>query len=59
MLVSRFAITTDFGAYQQAAYLIAHGNLNPYSTVLLMQFWRNDTELLIWPLAMFVRIWPT
>lgn len=58
VLVSRFAITTDFGAYQQAAYLIAHGNLNPYSTVLLMQFWRNDTELLIWPLAMFVRIWP-
>ncbi len=58
VLVSRFALTKDFGAYQQAAYLIGHGNLNPYSSVLLQQFWRNDTELIIWPLATFVRIWP-
>jgi hypothetical protein len=58
VLVSRFALTKDFGAYQQAAYLIGHGNLNPYSSVLLQQFWRNDTELIIWPLAIFARIWP-
>jgi hypothetical protein len=58
VLVGRFALTKDFGAYQQAAYLIGHGHLNPYSTVLKLQFWRNDTELLIWPLAVFVRIWP-
>ncbi len=58
VLVGRFALTKDFGAYQQAAFLIGHGHLNPYSTVLRLQFWRNDTELLLWPLAVFVRIWP-
>lgn len=58
VLVNRFALSKDFAAYQQAAYLIAHGHLNPFSTVLVERFWRNDTELIIWPLAVFVRLWP-
>jgi uncharacterized membrane protein len=58
VLVHRYALTIDYSAYEQAAYLIAHGHLNPYSSVLLEQFWRNDSEFVIWPLALFVRLWP-
>ena len=32
MLYHRFALTFDFASIQQAWYLIAHGNLNPWST---------------------------
>ena len=58
VLVHRGALTVDYSAYEQAAYLIAHGHLNPYSSVLLEQFWRNNAEFILWPLALFVRIWP-
>lgn len=60
MLVSRFSLTWDFSFYQQALYLIAHGNLNPYSTVFIVDhpFWQNLGEFIFWPLAIFERIWP-
>lgn len=54
----RFELTHDFGAYSQAWTAIAHGNLDPYSTVFGIQFWRNDFELIFWPLALAYRIYP-
>jgi hypothetical protein len=58
VLYNRFALTWDFAAYHQAWFLIAHGDLNPYSSVLDMWFWRNHAEFLIWPLALLYWAWP-
>ena len=58
VLVHRDALTFDFSAYEQAAWLIGHGHLDPYSSVLRMQFWHNNSELILWPLAVLVRLSP-
>lgn len=58
ILSRRFALTWDYAAYHQAWYLIAHGDLNPYSSVEGAQFWRTDSEFLVWPLAPFYWLWP-
>lgn len=58
MLYDRFAVTFDFAIYHQAWYLIAHGNLDPYSSISRLPFWQNDAEVAIWPLAPFYWIWP-
>jgi hypothetical protein len=58
ILYHRFSLTWDFSAYHQAWYLIAHGYLNPYNSVESLQFWRNDSEFAIWPLAPFYWLWP-
>jgi len=57
-LYNRFALTIDFAQYQQAWYLIAHGHLNPVSTVGRGYFWQNHSELIIWPLALTYWLWP-
>ncbi len=54
----RFNLTTDFAAYSQAWAAIAHGHLNPYSSVFGLPFWRNDLELLTWPLALVYWVYP-
>jgi hypothetical protein len=51
ILYSRFSGTTDLGFINQAWFLIAHGNLDPYSTMLGVRFWQNDSEFLVWVLA--------
>lgn len=56
VLWHRFALTWDFGVYHQPWWLIAHGNLDPRTSVESMPFWRNDAEFAIWPLA--VLYWP-
>ena len=58
LLYRRFAVTFDFAVYHQAWYLIAHGNLDPYSSISRLPFARNDAEVAIWPLAPFYWIWP-
>jgi hypothetical protein len=58
LLVHRRAQTWDYSIYQQAAWLIAHGHLDPFSTLLHKKFILNDGELLIWPLAALLRVWP-
>jgi hypothetical protein len=58
VLASRHALTWDLAAYNQAWYLIAHGNLNPFNTLLGFHFWRNDAELIMWPLALLFWVWP-
>ena len=47
----RFNLTNDFAGYLQAWTAIAHAHLNPYDSVFGVPFWRDDFELLMWPLA--------
>jgi hypothetical protein len=58
MQYGRFNLTADFATYSHAWYGIAHGQLDPYSAVLRVMFWRNDLELLMWPLALLYWVWP-
>jgi uncharacterized membrane protein len=58
VLVHRYSTTVDFSAYEQAAYLLGHGHLNPYSTVLKMPFWHNDSEFILIPLGVILRAFP-
>src|ERR1022692_3822740 len=51
LLYHRFALTWDFAVYHQPWYLIAHGNLDPRTSVESMTFWRNDSEFAMWPLS--------
>ena len=58
MLYHRYALSFDFAVYHQPWYLIAHGNLDPYSSVSKLPFWRNDAEFALWPLAALYWVWP-
>jgi hypothetical protein len=51
VLYAHFSLTWDFAIYHQAWYLIAHGNLYPYSTPLRAPFLYNDGELIPYVLA--------
>lgn len=48
----RDALTYDFSIFGQAGWLIAHGHLDPHSSLIGMSFIRNDAELIFWPLAL-------
>jgi hypothetical protein len=54
----RFALTFDFTIFHQAWYLIAHGDLNPWSTIKLSYFWQDHSEFIMWPLALLYWVWP-
>jgi hypothetical protein len=58
ILYSRFALTSDFSLYNQAWFLIAHGNLDPYSTAQGFPFWQSHCEFVMWPLALLYWVWP-
>ena len=58
ILYQRFSLTLDFAQYQQAWYLIAHGQLNPYDTMGRFLFWQNHAEFVMWPLALLYWVWP-
>lgn len=49
--VVRWNTTSDLGGYAQAWALIAHGHLNPYSSIFGYPFWRSHFELGMWPLS--------
>jgi hypothetical protein len=51
LLYHRAALSLDFATYAQPWYLIAHGNLDPYSTLAGLPFWQNDAEFMPWLLA--------
>ena len=53
-----FALTWDFAVDHQAWVLIAHGNLDPYSTTQGFSSWRDHSEFLLWPLAAAYWVWP-
>jgi hypothetical protein len=57
-LYRHFSLTPDFAQYQQAWYLLAHGDLNPYDTVGGFAFWQNHAEFIMWPLALFYWVFP-
>lgn len=56
--VHRFALTWDFSYYYQSWWLIAHGDLDPFTTVHGFFFWQNHGEFLMWPFALVGAIWP-
>ena len=58
VLANRFSLTNDYAFYGQAWYLIAHGHLDPYSTIFPPSFWHNAFELVMWPLAALWYLWP-
>lgn len=58
VLYDRGSLTRDAAIFNQARYLISHGNLNPFSTVAAIPYWRNHFELIMWPLAELTRLWP-
>jgi Predicted membrane protein (DUF2079) len=58
LLYHRYALTWDYAVYHQPWYLIAHGHLDPWTSVESMPFWRNDSEFDIWALAPLWWIWP-
>lgn len=53
VLYSHFAVTSDFSTYNQVWYLVAHGNLDPFSTIVDIPFWRSDSEFMPWLLSPF------
>ena len=57
-LWTRFAVSSDFSLNYQAWWLIAHGNLDPFSTVLGVPFLENHLQLIMWPLALVQRLSP-
>jgi Predicted membrane protein (DUF2079) len=58
VIYNHYALTWDFSFYNQAWYLIAHGNLNPWDTTQGIWFWQNHCELIIWLLAPLYWIGP-
>ena len=60
LLASRSELTFDYSFYGQAWYLIAHGHLNPITTITGHSFptWKNASELILWPLFVFWYLWP-
>ena len=51
ILYEHFSLTGDFAIYNQAWYLIAHGNFDPYSTIFGLRYWQNDGEFIFYVLA--------
>ena len=54
----RFELTFDFSGYAQVWTSIAHGHLDPYSSTWGIRFWRNNLELVLWPLALAYHLYP-
>ena len=52
LLYSRYSVTWDGAIYLQAAYLIAHGHLDPSSSALGHAFWQDHSSFAYWPLAL-------
>lgn len=57
VLYDRFALTWDFSTRTQAAYLIAHGNLNPFSTGFSYPFFHDHGEYEMLLIGEIYRLW--
>lgn len=59
-LYRRNNLTADFGSYNQAWTLIGQGHFDPHDTIFLnyVPFWRNDFELILWPLGLLHLLTP-
>jgi hypothetical protein len=54
----RYALGVGFGTYAQAWSAIAHGHLDPVSSLIGKPFWRNDAEFVLWPLSLLYYLYP-
>ncbi len=59
-LTSRASMSWDYGTYYQAWWAIAHGHLNPLTSVVPggFPFWQSDGEFIVWLLAPLYWILP-
>jgi predicted membrane protein DUF2079 len=49
---SRFALTQDFGAFNQVFHQVSHGDLNPADTIdHVAHYWQVHLELYLWLIA--------
>jgi len=55
----RFTLGIDFSIYNQASSQIAHGTLDPYSTIVHYPFIKSHFELIVWPIGLLVSIFRT
>ncbi len=58
VLYSRWAMTWDFALRYQGWWGIAHGHLDPYASLAYRYFWQDHFELINWPLAPLLKVWP-
>ena len=58
LLYTRWGMTWDYGIRYQGWWGIAHGHLDPYSTLTTYYFWQDHFELINWPLAPLSLLWP-
>ena len=54
----RYALGVGFGTYAQTWNAIAHGHLDPVSSLIGKPFWRNDAEFVLWPLSLLYFVFP-
>jgi hypothetical protein len=64
-IYSHFDLTIDFAIFNQAWSLIAHGHLDPYSTLNPYNYphygypyWSDHFELIMWPMALLWYLYP-
>ncbi len=55
---SRFGLGVDFATSNQAAYLIAHGQLNPFITTHRYPYLDDHFGLLLYPIALIYTVYP-
>lgn len=55
---SRFGLGVDFSTSNQAAFLIAHGHLDPYVTTHRYPYLDDHFGLLLYPMAAFYLVYP-
>ncbi|MGH9070520.1 MAG: hypothetical protein ACRDX8_04990 [Acidimicrobiales bacterium] len=55
---NHFNETIDFGFFNQAWFLIAHGDLNPMSSVMGFGYIQDHFQLVMWPLALLWYVYP-
>jgi hypothetical protein len=56
---NHFDLGVDFALIDQATHLIAHGDLNPYSTIYGHPYLLDTFGLITWPLALLAKIFPS
>jgi len=58
LIYHRMGLDEDFGIYNQAWYLIAHGHLDPFDSIYQFSFLKSQFELIMWPMALLYYIYP-
>ena len=58
LVYRRFALSLDFAQFNQAWFLITHGNLDPFDSVRGYPWWRDHCAFVLWPLALLYWPWP-